>query len=82
MAIGRYRDAPDEMDDIECAVAAAQYPEGGLMFGIGIGIVLAVVAADLLAVVAPFVLGLFGFVVGRRFRDRKVRLLREADRAE
>ncbi len=79
MAIGRYRDVPDEMDDVECAVAAAQYPEGGLMLGLGLGIVLAVLTTDFLVVVAPFVLGAIGFVVGRRVRDRKVRTLRKRD---
>ncbi|WP_408959723.1 hypothetical protein [Natrinema sp. 74] len=80
MAIGRYRDEPSEMDDIEREVAAAQYPEGGLVVGLGLGIVLPLLTVPALLVVAPFLGGVLGFTLGRRVRDAAVRR-RRADRS-
>lgn len=73
MAIGRYRDEPAEMDDDEREVAAAQYPEGGLVIGLGVGIVLSLVVADALLVLTPVLGGVIGFVLGRRIRRYKLR---------
>ncbi len=73
MAIGQYRDDPAEMDDVEREVAAAQYPEGGLVVGLGVGIVLPVLTVQALLVLTPFLGGIVGFVVGRRFRDYAIR---------
>lgn len=73
MAIGRYRDIPAEMDEIEREVAAAQYPEGGLVVGLGIGIVLPLALAEIFLLFAPLVGGMLGFALGRRLRDYKIR---------
>lgn len=77
MAIGQYRDEPSEMDDVEREVAAAQYPEGGLVVGLGLGIVLPVLTIPALLVVAPFLGGVLGFALGRRIRDAAVRRRRD-----
>lgn len=79
MAIGRYRDVPDEMEDIEREVAAAQYPEGGLVVGLGAGILLPLLLAEILLLVVPLLGGMLGFTLGRRLRDYKIRR-RRADR--
>ncbi|WP_254762796.1 hypothetical protein [Natrinema marinum] len=81
MAIGRYRDAPAEMDDIEREVAAAQYPEGGLVLGLGVGIVLPLLTLEALLLAAPVLCGVAGFAAGRRLRDREIRR-RRAERAD
>ncbi|QLG50177.1 hypothetical protein [Natrinema halophilum] len=79
MAIGRYRDVPSEMDDVECEVAAAQYPQSGLVFGLGVGIVLSIATVEVLLVFAPILCGVAGFVLGRRVHDFEIRR-RRADR--
>ncbi|MDF9747525.1 hypothetical protein [Natrinema salsiterrestre] len=79
MAIGEYRDVPAEMDDIEREVAAAQYPEGGLVVGLGVGIVLPLVTVQALLLVGPVLGGVVGFALGRRIRDYEIRR-RRADR--
>ncbi|MFC6838498.1 hypothetical protein [Halomarina ordinaria] len=76
MAIGRYRDVPDRMDDAECAVAAAQYPEGGLVVGMGLGIGLALLFAPALVAVGPLVGSVAGFAAGRWVARRRLRQLR------
>ncbi|PCR92164.1 hypothetical protein [Natrinema ejinorense] len=78
MAIGQYRDDPAEMDDIEREVAAAQYPEGGLVVGLGLGIVLPLVTLEALLFVAPVLGGVVGFALGRRVRDAAIRRRRAA----
>lgn len=80
MAIGRYRDAPSDMDEVEREVAAAQYPEGCLVIGLGLGIVLPVLVAELLLLVTPFLGGVVGYGIGRRLRAYKIRR-RHAERA-
>ena len=79
MAIGRYRDVPDEMEDLEREVAAAQYPEGGLVVGLGAGILLPLLLAEILLLVVPLLGGMLGFALGRQLRDYKIRR-RRADR--
>ncbi|ELY50370.1 hypothetical protein [Natronolimnohabitans innermongolicus] len=76
MAIGKYRDEPTEMDEYEEEIAAAQYPEGGLVVGIGAGIAVAMVTLEALLVLTPFLGGLVGYALGRRLRRQRV------DRAE
>lgn len=73
MAIGEYRDVPAEMDDIEREVAAAQYPEGCLVVGLGVGVVLPLVTVQALLLVAPVLGGVVGFALGRRIRDYEIR---------
>ncbi|WP_254522173.1 hypothetical protein [Natrinema caseinilyticum] len=80
MAIGRYRDVPADMDDVEREVAAAQYPEGGLVFGLGVGIVLPIVTIEALLLLTPILCGVGGFVLGRFVRDYEIRR-RRAERA-
>lgn len=76
MAIGKYRDTPAEMDELEREVAAAQYPEGGLVVGIGVGILVAMLTLEPLLVVTPFVGGLLGYGIGRWLRRQKVERIR------
>ena len=73
MAIGEYRDTPSEMDEIERKVAAAQYPEGGLVAGLGLGIVFAILVLEVLVLLTPILGAVLGFAAGRRIRDFKVR---------
>ena len=73
MAIGQYRDVPAEMDDIEREVAAAQYPEGGLVVGLGVGIVFPLLTLEALLLFAPVIGGVVGFALGRRVRDAAIR---------
>ena len=40
MPVGRFRKNPRELDEVEKRVAAAQYPEGSLLFGMGVGLVI------------------------------------------
>ena len=75
MAIGRYRDRPAEMDDTECRVAAAQYPEGGLVVGMGLGIVLGMALSPVAVAVGPIVGALAGYGAGRVFRGYRLRRL-------
>lgn len=76
MAIGRYRDVPAEMDDLECRVAAAQYPEGGLVVGLGMGIVLGMLLSPVVVAVGPILGALAGYGAGRAFRGYRLRRLR------
>jgi hypothetical protein len=78
MAIGRYRDVAAEMDDEECHVAAAQYPEGGLVAGLGVGIVVPLLAAPALVALGPFVGALAGYGLGRLYRGRRLSRRRAA----
>ena len=86
MAIGRYRDVPSEMDDPECRVAAAQYPEGGLVVGMGLGIVAGMTLSPVAVAVGPIVGALAGYAAGREVRGYRLRRLRasasDGDRSE
>jgi hypothetical protein len=75
MAIGRYRDRPAEMDDTECRVAAAQYPEGGLVVGMGLGIVLGMALSPVAVALGPILGALAGYGAGRVFRGYRLRRL-------
>lgn len=76
MAIGSYRDEPGEMSEAELAVAAAQYPEGGLVVGIGLGIVVSLLTVAVALAVVPLCCALLGYYLGTRVRDRKLRATR------
>jgi hypothetical protein len=78
MAIGRFRDVPAEMDDLECRVAAAQYPEGGLVAGMGLGIALGIPLSPVAVAVGPIAGALAGYGAGRVFRGYRLRRLRAA----
>ena len=78
MALGRFRDDPEEMTPAERAVVAAQYPEGALVAGMGLGIVLPLALAPSLVVVGPIGGGLAGYAAGRWFRGRRIRQREEA----
>ena len=77
MAIGRYRDVAAEMDDEECHVAAAQYPEGGLVAGMGLGIAVPLALAPALVALGPIVGALVGYAVGRWYMGRRLSTRRE-----
>lgn len=83
MSIGRFRDVPAEMDDVEREVAAAQYPEGGLVLGLGGGVLLGMVTVDTLLIVLPLVGAVVGFAAGRGFRTYRLQQRRTSqDTAE
>lgn len=78
MALGRYRDDPAEMTAAEREVVAAQYPEGALVAGMGVGMVVPLALAPSLVVVGSIGGGIAGYAVGRWFRRRRIGQLREA----
>ncbi|WP_049912911.1 hypothetical protein [Natrialba hulunbeirensis] len=78
MSIGRFRDVPSEMDGVEREIAAAQYPEGGLVFGLASGVVAGMLTSALLLVTLPFVGALAGFAVGRQYRTYRLRQRRRS----
>lgn len=82
MAIGRFRDDPREMTAAERDVVAAQYPEGALVAGMGIGMVVPLAVAPPLAFVGAIVGGIGGFAAGRWFRARRLRAVEEAPDSE
>lgn len=83
MPIGRLRDVPAEMDELERRVVAAQYPEGGLVLGACTGLVLALVTVDTLVVVTPVAGSVVGYWSGLRYRHRRLEGLRaEQDAVE
>ena len=63
------------MDDTECRVAAAQYPEGGLVVGMGLGIVLGMALSPVAVALGPIVGALAGYGAGRVFRGYRLRRL-------
>lgn len=77
MALGRYRDDPAEMTAAEREVVAAQYPEGALVAGMGVGMVVPLALAPSLVVVGAIGGGIAGYVAGRWFRRRRIGQLRE-----
>lgn len=77
MAIGRYRVDPEDMTAAEREVVAAQYPEGALVAGMGLGMAVTVVLASSLVFAGGIVGGLVGYVVGRWFRARRLGQLPE-----
>ena len=79
MAIGRFRDDPEAMDASEREVAAAQYPEGALVVGMGLGMAVPMALAPSLVVLGPIAGGIAGFGAGRWFRRRRLRQLRADD---
>ena len=76
MAIGPFHESPVEMDELEQRIAAAQYPEGGLVFGATVGLLAAMVSVEPALFVGPMVGALGGYLLGRRYRDLKVASLR------
>lgn len=78
MALGRYRDDPEQMTPAEREIVAAQYPEGALVAGMGLGMAVPLAVAPSLVVVGPIVGGIGGYAVGRWFRRRRIRGIREA----
>lgn len=76
MAIGRFRDTPGEMDELEVRVAASQYPEGGLVFGTGLGLGLGTLSVDPVLVAAPLAGGVVGYALGRWYHGLKLERLR------
>ena len=78
MAIGRFRTDPAELTPAEREVVAAQYPEGALVLGMGLGMVVAMALASSLVFAGGIGGGLVGYVIGRRFRARRLRRLSEA----
>jgi hypothetical protein len=67
------------MDDLECRVAAAQYPEGGLVVGMGVGIGLGMLLSPVVVAVAPLVGALPGYDSGRAVRGHRLRWLRASE---
>lgn len=80
MPIGRFREDPRELDEIEREVSAKQIPEAALMLGMGVGLVVpmavapdAPVAAALLSIAG----GVVGYLVGFRYKVRRIERRRQ-----
>jgi len=92
MPVGRFRKDPRELDEVEKRVTAAQYPEGGLLFGMGVGLILPMTvlgAVELSSVVAtlwtglgPMVGGVVGYLLGHAYKQRRLNSLRGASEKE
>jgi hypothetical protein len=65
MALGRFRDDPEAMSEAECEVAAAQYPEGAHVVGMGLGMAVPMALAPSLVVLGQIAGGIAGFGAGR-----------------
>jgi membrane protein YqaA with SNARE-associated domain len=86
MPVGRFRKNPRELDDFEKQVFAAQYPEGSLLLGMGVGLFFAMTAKDLSLLpslvttvgtgVGPIIGGVFGYLLGHAYKQRRLRNLR------
>ncbi|MDZ7687171.1 MAG: hypothetical protein U5J64_00350 [Halobacteriales archaeon] len=86
MPVGRFRKNPRELDDVEQRVFAAQYPEGSLLFGIGLGLLLPMVAVavtELPATVGtlgtgfgPILGGVAGYLLGHVYKQTRLERLR------
>lgn len=79
MAIGRYRVDPEDMTPAEREVVAAQYPEGALVAGMGLGIGVTMALAPALVFVGGIIGGLAGYLIGRWFRARRLRRFPDAE---
>jgi len=89
MPVGRFRKNPRELDDVEMRVFAAQYPEGSLLFGIGLGLLAAMVAGVVTEIPAttntlvtgfgPIVGGIAGYLLGHVYKDMRLRQLQSRD---
>jgi hypothetical protein len=86
MPVGRFRKNPRELDEVEKRVTAAQYPEGGLLFGMGIGLVIPMtvrwvveissIVATLSTGFGPMVCGVVGYLLGHLYKRWRLDSLR------
>lgn len=92
MPVGRFRKDPRELDEVEKRVAAAQYPEGSLLFGMGVGLMIPLAAqgsipglpsivGTLGTGLGPMVGGVAGYLLGHAYKQRRIGRLRgQSDR--
>lgn len=76
MPIGRFRSDPTEMDADELFVNAAQIPEGSLVAGMGVGILVSLASVPELAAGGAIVGGVLGYLAGHRIKDWKLSRMR------
>ncbi len=86
MPVGRFRKDPRELDEVEKRVTAAQYPEGGLLLGMGIGLIipmtvrwvvgLSSVVATLWTGFGPMVGGVIGYLLGHLYKRWRLESIR------
>ena len=86
MPVGRFRKNPRELDEAERRVFAAQYPEGSLLFGMGVGLVLPMAAQATVEVPSlvgtlgtgfgPIVGGVVGYFLGHTYKRMRIESLR------
>lgn len=92
MPVGRYREDPRELGEREREIHARQYPEGLLVVGTMLGIALkfgfqfgllpatSAVVSNAIVVTGVVVGGVGGYLVGIRYRRRKIRAIDDEDR--
>lgn len=75
MPIGRFRNDPRELDDIEQDISAKQIPEASLMVGMGIGLVVPMAIVPDVAVAGALLSiagGIVGYLIGFRYKVRRI----------
>lgn len=82
MPVGRFRKNPRELDEAERRVFAAQYPEGGLLFGMGAGLIMPMTAQGIVGVpslvgtlgtgVGPLIGGVVGYLLGHAYKKKRI----------
>lgn len=93
MPVGRFRKDPRELDDIERRVAAAQYPEGSLLLGMGIGLILPLTTRQMVPALpslvgvlgtgfGPILGGVTGYLLGHAYKQRRIKQLRDESETE
>jgi len=85
MPVGRFRKDPRELDEVERRVFAAQYPEGSLLFGMGVGLIVPMTAQWVTEVpslvltlgtgVGPLIGGVVGYLLGHAYKQRRINSL-------
>lgn len=86
MPVGRFRKNPRELDEVEKRVFAAQYPEGSLLLGMGVGLIVPMTAQGLVEMpslvstlgtgIGPLIGGVAGYLLGHAYKQRRIDSLR------
>ncbi len=86
MPVGRFRKNPRELDDFEKQVSAAQYPEGSLLLGMSVGLLLPMSVIGLVDIpavlgtlstgIGPIVGGVAGYLLGHVYKQIRLERLR------
>lgn len=86
MPVGRFRTDPRTLDDIERKIYALQYPEGALVIGMGLGLIIPLIfqqvpnlgpfsdilGSTIMTVLAPIILGVVFYLAGHQFKKYRL----------